>query len=160
MESLKDVHDQKQALRQQQRVDIKWTDTAEIDRLFHEAERHKANIAGELDELKNLLKNAATARFDAVDAPDGESDWHVKEEMRQVQDIVNDAAVFEDPKEVVRRHQAAFQAVDAPDGESDGHAQEELLKVQDIVNDAAVWEDKDKIGGYGIRHRWDFVVED
>jgi hypothetical protein len=134
---------------------IKWMDASEIDKLFDESVKHKQDISTELSELKSFLQDAhQDARFYGVDAPDGESDWHVQEEMQEINHIIDDAAVLEDKDEVMRRHKmeaetASIFAVDAPDGESDGyvnkHLEEEMQEIKNIIDFAAVTEDKDAV---------------
>jgi hypothetical protein len=111
---------------------IKWTDASEIDKLFDESVKHKDDISTELAKLQSILHEARQEFYYGVDAPDGEGDWHVREEMQEIKHIIDNAAVLEDKDEVMRRHKmeaeaaAQIYAVDAPDGESDGYVKEHL----------------------------------
>ena len=98
------------------------------------------------------LKAAMRRRPMAVDAPDGESDGHLAEEMQEIQSILDDVAAHkEEIKARLQKVAAAVKeaqriyAVDSPDGETDGHIAEELEEIKHIIDDAAVHEDKKKI---------------
>jgi hypothetical protein len=147
MQALQDTYAQKK--RHVYGSTIKWMDASDIDRLFDESSKHKQDISTELSELKSILQDARQdARyFYGVDAPDGESDWHVHEEMQEINHIIEDAAVLEDKDEVMRRHEmkaeaARIFAVDAPDGDPDGHVQEEVHEVQHIIDNTTVLKGK------------------
>ena len=84
----------------------------------------------------------------AVDAPDGTPEDIQDLELHQVDEIIENAAKFEDPMFVQTLHQqqeeaAKIFAVDAPDGFSDDIIQEELTKVQEVIQHAAEHEDRD-----------------
>ena len=99
-------------------------------------------------ELRALMKSAPIA----VDAPDGETDGHLREEMLEIQAIFEDVAPH---KEQINARLSKLQAliaeaektyaVDAPDGEVDGHLQEEMEEINHIIVDAAAHEDSAKI---------------
>jgi hypothetical protein len=104
----------------------------------------------EVEELRQLIKTAP--KTFAVDAPDGETDGHWGEEMKEVNAILEDVAAHKDEikarlsklKEMMKENQKIF-AVDSPDGEDDGHLKEELEEINHIIEDAAEHEDKEKI---------------
>jgi hypothetical protein len=136
----------------------------------------------EMEEIKHIIDDAAvledaaaiqakhdaTAAFAeetkhtlAVDAPDGETDWHVKQEKLEINHIIDETANFEDPAVMEKKHKmeenvartvAKTFAVDAPDGESDGHGQEELYEIKHIIDDASKVEDAAEIN---LRHQAD-----
>ena len=145
MGDLKKTYEKKRQLK----PDVKWMDSSEIDRLFIQAAEQKEDMAAEIAELKEILKSAK--QIFAVDAPDGETDWHLKEEMSEVNHLIEDAAKLEDTDAVKREHQMAEElrkkiyAVDAPDGETDGHINEEMEEITHIIDDAAVLEDTDAV---------------
>ena len=84
----------------------------------------------------------------AVDAPDGDSDAEIVEEMHDIDEILAEAALDESPEAVeakLKQEQGRPFAVDAPDGEPEYMVQEEMEEVNHIIDDAAVLEDKEKI---------------
>lgn len=119
---------------------VKWMEAQEIDELLDASSQKKENISLQLAELRKLMVDAK--KTFAVDAPDGDSDGHLKEEMLEVKQIIEETARVENSDDF-RDAQKTF-AVDAPDGDSDGHVKEELAEVRHIIDDAAVLEDKDK----------------
>jgi len=110
---------------------IKWMEFDEIENLFNTAGQQKEEISTSIAELKAMMTEAKKTY--AVDAPDGETDWHMKEEMIEVDHIIADAANFKERDHFDKR----IYAVDAPDGEDDGHFQEELAEINQIIDDAA-----------------------
>lgn len=88
----------------------------------------------------------------AVDAPDGDSDGHMAEEMKEIQAIFDDVAAHKDEinarlaklHALMEENQKTF-AVEAPDGEVDGHIMEEMEEINHIIDDAAKLEDKEQI---------------
>jgi hypothetical protein len=57
----------------------------------------------ELADVKKLVEE--NKRVFAVDAPDGESDYHIKEELEEVQHIIEDAAKVENKEEIEKQHE-------------------------------------------------------
>lgn len=99
-------------------------------------------------ELRALIKSAPIA----VDAPDGETDGHLRDELMEIQAIFDDVAAHkEEINARLEKLQAAMAdaektyAVDSPDGEVDGHLQEEMEEIEHIIKDAAAHEDGAKI---------------
>lgn len=118
---------------------IGWTDTAEIDALFSESAEVKANMKRQLSEMKQLLKDRKNTRSSfAVDAPDGTSDGYLKEEMQEVQHILNDTPTVQEKaaalQALIVRSRNSINGVDAPDGTSDDMTQEELEAINYILN--------------------------
>ena len=71
-------------------------------------------------------------------------------ELREVEDVVDHAAKYEDPAFVQERHQqqedaAKVFAVDGPDGESEDIHLEDLHAVEDVIDFAAEHENKEKV---------------
>lgn len=96
---------------------VKWVEADEIDRLFEQTSSQKAALGEQLAELK--AKMAEARKTYAVDSPDGYSDAWEKEELQEVNHIIQDAAAHEDQEEVERFHKqqeeaAKTFAVDAP----------------------------------------------
>jgi len=127
---------------------VKWMDAAEIDELFKSSTQKKQELAAQMAELKELM--ASARKTFAVDAPDGESDWHLKDEMAEINHIIDDAAVLEDKIAVLKLRKEQEEAVktfavDAPDGEPDARLKEELDELNHIIDDAAALEDKEAV---------------
>lgn len=148
MANLEETYAKKRALRSE----VKWTDASEIDKLFVVAQEQKRDMAAEIAGLKQMLLDAR--QVFAVDAPDGDSDGHVNEELFQVNRIIEEASQHEDKDAVIKQHMATERilkeqgkvfAVDAPDGDSDGHVQEEMHEVNRIIEEASQSEDKQAI---------------
>jgi len=81
---------------------VKWIEAAEIDRLFDQTARQKEEITAGLAELK--AKMAEARKTYAVDAPDGYPDGYFKEEMAEINHIIDDAAVLEDKDKINYQH--------------------------------------------------------
>jgi hypothetical protein len=122
---------------------IKWMEAEEVDALFEPARRAHSTLSQHLMGQKAELDKLCYA----VDAPDGESDGHVQEEMAEIRHILDDAALFENADEILREREinARVFAVDAPDGNPDGRDQEELVEVRHIIDDASTGEDASSI---------------
>jgi len=108
--------------------------------LLDRAAQQKEEISSNLEQLKTLLKQsrkAQTANF-AVDAPDGEADGHLEEEMQEVEHILDDHC---------KPHYLKFKeyAVDAPDGESDDIQQVQTKDVLDQISEMGATENKESI---------------
>jgi hypothetical protein len=81
---------------------IKWTDPAEIDKLFEVSAKAKEEIQAQ---IVSLRRRAAIARkVFAVDAPDGVSDGYTQEELAEIENIIKGAALHEDPKKIEKQH--------------------------------------------------------
>jgi len=74
---------------------------AEMERL-HDLYHKIDALEGELSELKEQVR--AQQRIFAVEAPDGDSDAHVLEEMEEVKHIIEDAAKLEDKDAIEKKH--------------------------------------------------------
>jgi len=141
MQELKETYAKKQQLSQT----VKWMDPDEIEGLFDVAGRQKQEMEAQLAEMKSMVEAAKTNY--AVDAPDGESDGHLEEELEQVNHIIEEASHAIDPTKVtaeqvaqaknIIKAAAANYAVDAPDGESDGRIEEELEEIKRIIDEEA-----------------------
>jgi hypothetical protein len=140
MEGLKDTYAKKRV----EFTNIGWTDSAEIDRLFDQAAMQKDELSGQIAELRKVMAAARQKGF-AVDAPDGTSDAMRRENLNQVNRIINFAAEHEDKDHVRFEHQQAIRGVDAPDGTSDAMLEEDLKEVDEIIDYAAKHEDKEHI---------------
>jgi len=130
------------------RTGVKWIEAAEIDRLFEQTTKTEEELAAQMAALRAKMEDAK--RTYAVDGPDGDSDGHLKEEMLEINHIIEDAAAHEDKEAILRQRAAQAEAlktfaVDGPDGDSDGHLKEELSEINHIIDDAAVLEDKDAV---------------
>jgi len=120
----------------------------EIDRLFNETVQSKKDLGVKLAKLRSMMIEARKTY--AVDAPDGYPDAYSKEELLEVEHIIEDAALHEDKDMVRRLHKeqeeaSKIYAVDSPDGTADANIEEELEEIKHIVDDAAAWEDKDSV---------------
>lgn len=130
MDELKETHNKKKkALVNSPHYSIiNMTEYIEIEDLFSTATQQKEEISKSMAELKEMMNEAKKTY--AVDALDGESGRHMKEEMKEVDHIIADAT-----KHPVKDQ--SLYAVDAPDGEADGHLQEELAEINHIIDEAA-----------------------
>lgn len=59
----------------------------DVDRLISLARKRNEEIAKQIESLQEILDG--NRKTFAVDAPDGEPDWHVIEEMEQVKEILD-----------------------------------------------------------------------
>lgn len=50
------------------------------------------------------LRDVVSSKFIAVDAPDGETDGHIEEEMEEVKHIIDDASKYEDKEAIEHLH--------------------------------------------------------
>jgi hypothetical protein len=118
---------------------IKWMEASEVDALFEPARRAHSTRGQHLRDTRSELQR----RVYAVDAPDGEPDGHVKEEMAEIRHILEDAARFEDAGEILRDRERSARvfAVDGPDGVPDGRAKEEMAEIERIIDGASALED-------------------
>jgi hypothetical protein len=118
---------------------IKWMEVTEVDALFEPARRAHSTMRQHLQDTRSELQR----RVYAVDAPDGESDGRVQEEMMEIRNIVDDAARFENAQEILRDRESSARvfAVDAPDGQPDGCVHEELAEIKHMIDDASALED-------------------
>jgi hypothetical protein len=118
---------------------VKWMDAGDIEVLFGPSRRAHSSMSQQLQQTRQAL----ASKVFAVDAPDGTSDARIKEEMAEIQHIIDDAAVHEDAADIVlqRTLNARVFAVDAPDGIADGGVKEEMAEVQHMIEDAANLED-------------------
>ena len=86
----------------------------------------------------------------AVEAPDGTSEALQAAEKRQVDDLIEHAALYEDRAFVQELHAqqdaaARIFAVDAPSGESDAMLKSDEEAVENVIDYAAEHEDKEQI---------------
>ena len=88
MQDLGETHSKKREQLQEIKQTIKWMDPEEMEILFDLAARQKQELRDQLTEIQRSLV-AAKSNF-AVDAPDGESDGHLEEEMDAVQHILEE----------------------------------------------------------------------
>jgi hypothetical protein len=79
----------------------------EIDALFEKAASQKALLSSQIAELKTILANR---RAYATDAPDGTSDAELREGLKEVKKIIDDAAKLEDA-DAIRKQRAFDRAV-------------------------------------------------
>jgi len=125
-----------------------WVSNPAVD--THMAEEFRI-LEQQLEEGLKSMDNFMKLPF-AIDAPDGESDGHLKGELAEAKAIFDDMAAH---KEEIRERLAAIKelvedakkiyAVDSPDGDSDAHMADEMAEVDNIINFAAEHEDKKKI---------------
>lgn len=118
---------------------IGWTDSAEIDALFKESAEVKMNMKRQLNEMKQILKDRMNVKASfAVDAPDGISDGFLKEEMQEVQHIIDDTPTIQEKaaklQALIVQNRKSINGVDAPDGTSDDMTGEELEAINYILN--------------------------
>lgn len=88
MQDLGETHSTKQEPIQEMKQTVKWMDPEEMEFLFDLAARQKRELRDQLTEIQCSLA-AAKTNF-AVDAPDGESDGRMEEEMDAVQQILEE----------------------------------------------------------------------
>ena len=69
---------------------VKWMDPKDIEDLMDLQATHKREMKEQLEELKNAVEAAKTNY--AVDAPDGECDGDLEDEMEEVNHIIEEAA--------------------------------------------------------------------
>jgi hypothetical protein len=60
------------------------------------------DLEKQIKELKQAVKE--TKLTYAVDAPDGDSDGHIKEEMLEIEHIIDEAAAHEDKESIEKKH--------------------------------------------------------
>jgi hypothetical protein len=99
MAGLNDTYGKKQ---QAYNTTIGWSSSADIDRLFETAASQKEELSQQIASLKKMMQEAK-GTF-AVDAPDGIADAGTKEEMEEVNHIIQDAAEHEDKDKIDRQH--------------------------------------------------------
>jgi hypothetical protein len=114
------------------------------------ARKASPSLATQSHRATQLWFSTAPKQTFAVDAPDGTSDALLKEELHEVENIIDFAAAHEDADAVNKLHAALEDAkkiigVEAPDGTSDALLKGEEKEVEEIINFAATHEDKDKI---------------
>lgn len=69
---------------------VKWMDPKDIEDLMDLQATHKREMKEQLEELRRAVEAAKTNY--AVDAPDGECDGHLEDEMEEVNHIIEEAA--------------------------------------------------------------------
>lgn len=74
---------------------------SELETLMDKAAEQKANISSQIANLKTVMMNAHTM---AIDAPDGMSDAELRDNFRQVNQIIDHASKHEDTDAVNKRH--------------------------------------------------------
>jgi hypothetical protein len=141
---------------------VRWMESSEIDALFQDAATQKAKLSEQLADMKKLLADAK--KTFAVDAPDGYPDDLEKEELKEIDFIIEEAAAHEDGGKIdyQRKMQAKADvdakktfAVDAPDGNPDAFEKEELVLIDRIIVEAAANEDAEKIK---YKHRMEDAI--
>jgi hypothetical protein len=70
-------------------------DTSTIHSLFEPALRTALHLDQKVQEMKEKLQQAALGSY-AVDAPDGEPDGRIQEEMTEIRQVIEEAATGED----------------------------------------------------------------
>mmetsp|Transcript_5574 Transcript_5574/g.7366 ORF Transcript_5574/g.7366 Transcript_5574/m.7366 type:complete len:161 (+) Transcript_5574:100-582(+) len=82
-----------------------------------------------------------------VDAPDGQADDVLMDEMHELKNIIDIAAATENAAEITKMRQDSKKAfaVDGPDGDSDGHVMDEMHELENIINIAAATENAAEI---------------
>ena len=98
MEALKDTYGKKKHAY----TNVGWMESSEIDRLFETAATQKEDLSQKIASLKAMMKQAK-GTF-AVDAPDGLPDARIKEEMAEINNIIQDAAEHEDKDKIEYQH--------------------------------------------------------
>lgn len=136
MQDLHDTHEKKKAVY----TTIGWTDSAEMEELFQNEEAKKAALQRQIDELKEIV--ASAKRSFAVDAPDGMPDGYQQEELKEINHIIEEAALREDGDAIMRERAAVADnrramGVDAPDGQPDAVDYEDLEQAKEIIMKAA-----------------------
>lgn len=115
-------------------------------------------------QLKGVIDSAK--KVYAVEAPDGDADWLLKSELRNIQDMLNASPkTTPEQREELQARMARMKslmeeaekviAVDAPDGESDAQVRDELREVNHIIEHAASHEDK---GFVEYEHKMEHAV--
>jgi len=128
MEGLKDTYSKKKDAYN----NVGFTTSAEIDLLFDTAKMQKDELSGQIAELREMMA-AAKAKGYAVDAPDGTSDAMRKENLKQVNQIIDYAATHEDKEQILFDHKMSMRGVEAPDGTSDAMRLENLKQAKRII---------------------------
>lgn len=98
MEELKETYGKKKAAY----TNVGWMESAEIDRLFETAATQKGDLSKKIASLKAMMHQAKSTF--AVDAPDGLPDARTKEEMAEIDHIIQDAAEHEDKDKIEYQH--------------------------------------------------------
>jgi hypothetical protein len=98
MAGLKDTYGKKQRAY----TTIGWSSSADIDQLFETAASQKEELSEQIASLKKMMQQAKSTF--AVDAPDGIADAGTKEEMEEVNHIIQDAAEHEDKDKIDFQH--------------------------------------------------------
>jgi hypothetical protein len=98
----------------------------------------------------NMRTNENPDQYAGVESPDGTPDYICKDDLAEVDHLIEEAAKTEDKAFVKELHAQQEEmtriiAVDAPDGESDGNAQTNVAIVQDIIEQASQRENADEI---------------
>jgi hypothetical protein len=113
-----------------------WMTQADIYAIFESAAKNQEEMALALEEMKALIEDAKSTF--AVDAPDGETDWHVKAEMEEIKHIIDEASEVEDPAVIQAKHDADADflqetkhttAVEAPDGDPDWYLKDQMAEI-------------------------------
>jgi hypothetical protein len=116
---------------------VGWMNRAEIDLLFDEAAMHKEKISNQISDLKRLVREARQTL--AVDSPEGIPDGEVKDNIAEVNRLIQAAANHEDTAEILAAQRIV--AVDGPDGNPDGSTGEDLREIDRLIDHAATHED-------------------
>jgi hypothetical protein len=98
MEALKETYGKKKHAY----TNVGFMESAEIDRLFETAASQKEDLSEKISLLKEVMQEAK--RTFAVDAPDGLPDARIKEEMAEINHIIQDAAEHEDRDKIEYQH--------------------------------------------------------
>jgi hypothetical protein len=151
MDELKETYNKKKEIMESRPQMIGWTEIDDMDFLFQTAKQQKEDLSLSMTELKVLMEEAKKTY--AVDAPDGETDGSLKEEMEEVAHIIEDSAKIH-----LAPPEDLYYAVDAPDGEVDGHLQEEIEEVNRLIDDAAEMERGELREKILRRHRADAAI--
>lgn len=81
---------------------IGWSSSGDIDSLFETAASQKEELSEQIASLRKMMEQAKDTF--AVDAPDGIADARTKEEMEEINHIIQDAAEHEDKEKIDRQH--------------------------------------------------------
>ena len=138
MEGLKDTYSKKKKAY----TTVGWMESAEIDRLFETAAMQKEELSLQVEELKALMQEARAKGGFAVDAPDGTSDAMRKENLKQVNQIIDFAAEHEDKDKIEYEHKMSIRGVDAPDGTSDDMSKENVKQAFETIEYEAKYKDQ------------------
>ena len=76
----------------------------EVSHLIDDAANLEDRDKIELRHLKQKQHAKLDKKTFAVDSPDGETEWHLREEAREVDHIIGDAAEVENRSEIDKRH--------------------------------------------------------